>query len=128
MSPLRPDRRFFDRAIAMLEDQPTVPMSPGCVENGRTLLCAGAAVIAAAIEITHSQREREAFERAIVAAGGSRLFYRAIDALGWRRWLVAGAIRPNDACAEAERKSRMIARLNELTDEVCGESRTMRAA
>ncbi len=116
-----PERRLFERAIAILDKQPRVPMSPGCRDSdGAVLLCAGAALLAAGVEASGSGPARAAFERAIVGTGGETLFYRAIDALGWRGWIVAGAIRPNDACSDAERKPRMLSRLRDLADEVCG--------
>lgn len=62
---------LLDRTCRDLTAQGVVPLSPGQVEHGTTLLCAGAALVKQATLMLRSPEAASLFEREVVRQGAS---------------------------------------------------------
>jgi hypothetical protein len=110
-------REILLRAAEIIAAQPSVPPSPGRKDGDRVLLCAGAAMAAAGIELCDGAERRDDFARRIAGAQGMTELYAEIRALGWEQAFCHDAIRANDAQPDEARKAAMCAMLVRMAAE-----------
>ena len=111
-----PKQKHFDAAMEILRKQSHVPASVGARIGEQPLMCAGAALIAAALEVEFSKKARDAFAIRITAPGGKRHCLKMINDLKWP-W-IRDIMKQNDKCDPSIRKEYMISVLGNLFGEI----------
>ena len=90
------------RACERLTAQRFVPMSPGRMDTGEVLLCAGAALVREAVVKRRSEREGDEFARDVVSRDSGHI--REVGTLmGLDPAMVSGAIIMNDSLPARKR-------------------------
>jgi hypothetical protein len=106
----------FEVAAEILSSQPFVPKSPGLRKDRKNLLCAGAALVAAVLEIELSLEDRNLFEGAILAEDGKQVCLSSLRYVGGDDIAVANVLIANDECEDSERKVAMVCLLSSFAD------------
>lgn len=95
-----------------LNAQKIVPKSPGALNGKEVYLCAGAAVMAAALEQSWSPDTRLQFEATITGPSGTQQFWEVLGALGWYGTIIEEMIKENDAADDIARKNVVVERIH----------------
>jgi len=88
--------------IVMAQD--STPVSPCAADNkGNVVLCAAAAVAAAALEIRSGSQERHLFEKELATSGDSGRVRDVFTSFGWSTELCNILMRQNDSFSDRRR-------------------------
>jgi hypothetical protein len=83
-------------AQGMISTQQHVPVSPAQFSDDGVLLCAGACLAAAGLELYESYQARAEFEECLLRTRDSSLIVAAFERLGWPAGIAQMAINRND--------------------------------
>lgn len=102
--------RLLRNACGRLRTQRFVPISPGMVDGGEILLCAGAALVREAVAMRRSEREGEEFAYEVVDRESSYI-WKVGERMGLDPEMVSDVIVTNDCLPARQRLAGVFSRL-----------------
>lgn len=108
---------LVERACLRLRAQKNVPLSPGRTDKGKTMLCAGAALVREAMSMLRSDAAATQFEREVVERDGDYIREVGVE-LGLDPAVVDGAIIFNDSLAPCMRTAGTVEYLSKAAPDV----------